>query len=156
MPTCVISLDTQRMSRHARSHYRCRPCSRAAQLLLLPPPGIWASIPLIPGLSDSPSQIPITNPPRMARQLHSKPMKMGLAPLPFLSLRLLVCFFPPALLVTNTRPASAMLVVSRRAFFMLRCRRCAATAALPKLPKLQNTSQLLTPPRIEADYSIKR
>jgi hypothetical protein len=56
-----------------------------------------------------------------------------------------------------------MLVVSRRALFMLRfplccrrCRRCADPAALPKLPKLQNTSQLLTPPRIEADYSIKK
>ena len=80
-----------------------------------------------------------------------------------LSLRLLVCFFPPALLLTNTRPASAMLVVSRRALFMLRfplccrrCRRCADPAALPKLPKLQNTSQLLTPPRIEAGYSIER
>ena len=126
--TRVIT-QSSTMPRRACSPCCCRPCSRASRT--------------------APAQIPITTPPRMARQLHSKPMKMGLAPLPFLSLRLLVCFFPPALLVTNTRPASAMLRCRR-------CRRCAAPAALPKLPKLQNTSQLLTPPRIEAGYSIER
>mmetsp|Transcript_77697 Transcript_77697/g.155604 ORF Transcript_77697/g.155604 Transcript_77697/m.155604 type:complete len:134 (+) Transcript_77697:725-1126(+) len=45
--------------------------------VVIPPP------PLLPGLSAGSSQIPFTTPPRMARQLHSKPMKVGLAPLSF-------------------------------------------------------------------------
>ena len=122
------------MSRHARSHCRCRPCSRAAQPLLLRPPGIWASIPLIPGLSDSPSQIPITTPPRMARQLHSKPMKMGLAPLPFSHSQAACLLLPTSLVVDEHAPrlGHACRFSARTlhaALPPLRCHRCTAKAS---------------------------
>ena len=129
---CVISLDTQRMSRHARSHCRCRPCSRAAQPLLLRPPVIWASIPLILGLSDSPSQIPITTPPRMARQLHSKPMKMGLAPLPFSHSQAACLLLPTSLVVDEHAPR-----LGHACRFSARTLHAALPAVLPPMPPLR-------------------
>lgn len=99
----------------------------------------------------------------MARQLHSKPMKMGLAPLPFSHSQAACLLLPTSLVVDEHAPRlghacrfSARTFMLRFPLCCRRCRRCADPAALPKLPKLQNTSQLLTPPRIEADYSIKK
>ena len=40
----------------------CR-ATRVVTAAVAPPPGIWASVPLIPGLSDSPSQNPHYHPP---------------------------------------------------------------------------------------------
>ena len=134
----VSFTQSSTMPRRACSPCCCRPCTRAAQPLLLLPSGIWANTPLIPGLSDSPSRNPHYHPPSDGASApfeadENEGWFLSLC----LSLRLLVCFFPPALLLTTTRPASAMLVVSRRAIFMLRCplccRCCAAAAALPPL-----------------------
>ena len=64
-------------------------------------------------------------------------------------------FFPLALLLTTTRPASAMLVVSRRALFMLRCPLCCHRCAA-KASKATEYFSVTHPPRIEAGYSIER
>ena len=119
----------------------------------------------------APAQIPITTPPRMARQLHSKPMKMGLAPLPFSHSQAACLLLPTSLVVDDHAPR-----LGHACRFSARTLHAAlpaangklgpasvsdAAAALPPLRchSSQRCRILLSyslPPRIEADYSIKR
>ena len=77
--------DTQRICRDALGiALSCAARATPARGHMPLPPlltGFSASMPLLPGLSVSTSQIPFTTPPRMVHQLHSKPIKLELAPL---------------------------------------------------------------------------
>ena len=83
--TRVIT-QSSTMPRRACSPCCCRPCTRAAQPLLLLPPGIWAIMPLIPGLSNSPSPNPHYHPPSDGASAPFEADENGVGSSPFLSL----------------------------------------------------------------------
>lgn len=80
--TCVISQDTDPPHIHIACHCRCCPCPWAAQPLLL----LWASMPLIPGLSNSPSPNPHYHPPSDGASAPFEADENGVGSSPFLSL----------------------------------------------------------------------
>ena len=132
--TRVIFTQSSTMPRRACSPCYCRPCTRAAQPLLLLPPRIRANMPLIPGLSDSPSPNPHYHPPSDGASAPFEADENGVGSSSF-SLSQAACLLLPASLVGDEhapRLGHACRFSARTlhaALPPLRCHRCTAKAS---------------------------